>query len=172
MNILAELRDVDFGFVNLSVSEYRKRVAARAVLLKDNNVALMHVSKKGYYKLPGGGVDEGESVEQGLRRELLEETGCECEILKPVGVIKEFRDRTPLEHQSNCFLAKTSNVKCDPFFTEKERSEGMTLMWVPLTEAVNLIKNSTPSSYSGKFIVKRDLIFVEKAKEILNANNL
>jgi len=34
---------------------YRERTAGRVVLFdKDKNIALLHVAKSGYYKLPGG----------------------------------------------------------------------------------------------------------------------
>ena len=38
----------------------------------------------GAWLLPGGGVDEGESVEEGLRREMREETGLELDDIKAV----------------------------------------------------------------------------------------
>lgn len=38
---------------------------------------------------PGGGIRSGESPENAARRELLEETGCEIEGLKLVGLVEE-----------------------------------------------------------------------------------
>jgi 8-oxo-dGTP diphosphatase len=38
----------------------------------------------GAWLLPGGGVDDGESLETALRREMREETGCELESLSTV----------------------------------------------------------------------------------------
>ncbi|CAN5663505.1 NUDIX domain-containing protein [soil metagenome] len=55
------------------------RKAARAIILHDNKLVVMHRNKFGkeYDTLPGGNVEVGESPEEALRREVLEETGLE-----------------------------------------------------------------------------------------------
>jgi len=57
-------------------------VAVRAVILRDGLVALTAFDdESGYhYNLPGGGLEHGESLYAGLRREVREEMGCEIEI--------------------------------------------------------------------------------------------
>jgi ADP-ribose pyrophosphatase YjhB (NUDIX family) len=59
------------------------RNAARALILQDNNILLLR--KDGYeqgerFALPGGGQDLGETLEQALNRECLEEIGTRVEI--------------------------------------------------------------------------------------------
>lgn len=52
------------------------RRAARAIVIKDNNLLVMHRNKFGteYDTLPGGGVEVGEELEHAALRELDEET--------------------------------------------------------------------------------------------------
>ncbi|MBN2405750.1 MAG: NUDIX domain-containing protein [Coriobacteriia bacterium] len=62
------------------------RVRVAAVILVGSRLLLVRQRMSGepYYLLPGGGVDHGETLEQALRREVLEETGLECVIGEPL----------------------------------------------------------------------------------------
>lgn len=59
------------------INKYQKTIhrhAVRAVILDEDRI-LMVQSNKGDYKFPGGGIEKGESPEEALVREVLEETG-------------------------------------------------------------------------------------------------
>ena len=51
-----------------------ERFVVRALIEKDGLFA-MQQGKNGEYKIPGGGMDAGESIVQALAREVQEETG-------------------------------------------------------------------------------------------------
>ena len=72
------------------------RNTARALILQDNNILLLR--KDGYeqgerFALPGGGQDLGETLEQALHRECLEEIGSRIEIHDLVYVADCFKPR-------------------------------------------------------------------------------
>jgi len=59
---------------------------SRVVLVKRANEPL-----KGEWSLPGGAVDVGETLEEAIRREVLEETGLEVEVGPIVDVLDRIR---------------------------------------------------------------------------------
>jgi 8-oxo-dGTP diphosphatase len=61
-----------------------------AIILNANRVLLVERGKsplKGYWSLPGGVLETGEHLEEGVRREVLEETGL---IVEPLRIIEIF----------------------------------------------------------------------------------
>lgn len=157
---------VNYAYKNKSIV----REASRAVLFDDSNkIALLHVSKWSYYKLPGGGIDKGEDKQQALVRECLEETGCNIKIGKEIGKIVEHRGKWNILQTSYCYLASVLSKKGNPEFEQGEIDDGFELLWVNIDEALDLLKKSQPddSTYDGKFIVKRDVVILAAAKKII-----
>lgn len=151
-------------------SEYKLRECSRAVLFdKENKIPLLHVSKYGYYKLPGGGIEQGESKRKALIRECLEETGSKINILGKIGKVIEFRSQWNLKQVSYCYYGNIVS-KGQPQFTPKEKNRGMELKWCYLGKAIQKIRDHTPEKYSTFFVKQRDLSLLKKMEEIKKQN--
>ena len=72
-----------------------KRINSRAIVFEDDNVLLLFRRKqkdgiiKEYYAIPGGGVEENETLEEAAIRELKEELSIDIEIIKYLGSLEE-----------------------------------------------------------------------------------
>ncbi|HEX7737180.1 MAG TPA: NUDIX domain-containing protein [Ktedonobacteraceae bacterium] len=62
------------------------RVSVSALIFEEERVLLAHRRAIDWWNLPGGAVDPGETVAEGLSREVREETGLEIEVGQLVGV--------------------------------------------------------------------------------------
>lgn len=152
------------------------RVAARAVLVNDDGqIAIMNFSATGLYKLPGGGVDEGEEIESALNREIREETGYQITNVQPLGRTEEDRYFCNMHQTSWCFTAAVTNfVGTD--LTPEESAAGMNLQWVDSYEdAIAKIKNASmvdgEGSQTGLEMMKmREVAILEKAQQLTNSS--
>lgn len=146
------------------ISNWLHRSTARAIVLdEENHVGLLYVSSKNYYKLPGGGVEEDESLEEALKRECLEELGTEIFVVDEVGIIVEYREFERVHQTSHCFVAKVISEKMQPNFTEEELSSGFEIEWVKLSEGLRLLNLRQTVDSEGKFIEQRDFTFLSEA---------
>lgn len=166
MKILKTIYDTDIGYNNPAPQEYKLRSAARAVVFDaDKKVALLHATKKSYHKLPGGGVEEGEDMQTALKRELLEEIGCEANNLQDLGIIEEYRNGFEEHQTSHCFIASLVGEKGTNSLTEEEALDGFEPEWMDLETAIKTLESETNNeNYEARFIVLRDLTFLKEAK--------
>lgn len=177
MNTLLTITEQDFDSAKPVADTFRfmTREAARAVLLDDKNqVYLLNVSLHGYHKLPGGGIDEGEEVEQALERELMEEVGCKAKIIAEIGSIVEYRayEDGGLKQTSYCYLAKQIGEQLEPALEDGELAEGMFEVKArSIDAAIELLKNDQPDNLEGRFIQKRDLAFLTAAQLLIAHSN-
>jgi 8-oxo-dGTP diphosphatase len=76
----------------------------RILLVKRDTVPF-----KGYWALPGGRMELGETVEQTIVREVKEETGLDVTVVRKIGeyIEKGVKDDVEYEYYPTCFLVKT-----------------------------------------------------------------
>lgn len=150
-----------------AASVLKTRSAARGVVFDQHNkVALLPVTAHNYYKLPGGGIEEGEDTLEAFRRECLEEIGSDVEVVQELGSVVEYRVEFSLVQTSYCFVGKTIGDRKETAFTQHEMDQGFKqAVWVFLDEAIELMKNQA-NNYEGKFIVERDTFLLNKVKQL------
>ncbi len=88
----------------------KKRVSSRAIIIEDGKLLAMFRRKikedgsvKEYYVIPGGGLEENETLEENVIRELKEEFNVDIEIVKFLST-EEYEDTI-----ANYFLCKIIN---------------------------------------------------------------
>ena len=143
--------------------------SARTVIIDDNNLfAIIDVLNGEYFKIPGGGIETGETPKQAAIREALEETGCEVRISKKIGENNIVDEPKNTIYHSICYLANKVTTVGLPTFDDWEKLNQMKVIWVNIEQAISLFKKAKPVDYISKKINQRDLAFILKAKEILN----
>ncbi len=165
MKLLNEISDASLGRGEPETlgSNYELRKSARAILRKkDGNINLQHIKRDSFHKLPGGGLETGESIEEALRRELIEEAGCDCKIGELIGVVIEYRNKYNLIQISYAYIADVVGEIGEPQFEQAEIDEQLTNLWVSPEEALTKMKSDTPEKYEGHFILQREISFLEE----------
>lgn len=88
------------------------RVSSRAIIVEDGKLLTMFRRRikdgkiKEYYVIPGGGLEEGETLQQNVTRELKEEMNVDIKIL---GYLGRRDDETTSDNYFHCKI-----TKCEP----------------------------------------------------------
>lgn len=152
------------------IDEYITRV--KAVILNSNNEILLGYSRD-VYQFPGGHLEKDETNEEGLKRELLEETGMniETEHLKPYFLLKYYNKNYINSGKNRCNLIYYYFIKTDQkydlnnvHYDEREIEGNYKLFYIPIDKCKETILNAQ-SSEPRTSLMKEEMI---EALEICN----
>ena len=133
-----------------------RRPSVRGIIIRNGKIAMMHSRKYNYYKLPGGGIEPEETLEDTLIREVREESGL---IVKPE-TIKEFGYVRRIEKgryedifiQDNYyFLCETESTVMEQQLDDYEAEEEFTLEFVSIIDAISV--NESANHFEKENIV-------------------
>ena len=107
---------------------------ARAVVIRGDSILLVRAKGASNTFLPGGHIEFAETAHRALKRELLEETGCEIDVGEFLGAVEHlWPDSSRENHESNLvFCVKINGCPegGDPISME----EHLDLFWAKLSE--------------------------------------
>lgn len=134
----------------MEISPKHTVTAAAVVMNSDNKILLINGPKRGW-EIPGGRVEEGESLSSAVIRETKEETGIEIEIIKFCGIFQNVKESVC----NTIFLARpirgefrTSSESLEiGFFTVEEALHKIT--WKSFREQIEYCMNC-----SDQFLVE------------------
>ena len=139
----------------------KKRISCRAIIIEDGKILLSHETNGGTYMSPGGGLEENETNEQCVEREVLEETGYIVKATKPFITVNEYcYDTLYINRYFICEITGEGKRH----LTENEIYKKMEPEWVEISKAVEIFstyKSLTPdkeSLYLREFTILNKLI--------------
>lgn len=166
------IRQTNYTLDQLKDKKIFNRLAARAIVLKGEEILLIYTKRYNDYSLPGGGVDPDEDIEKALIRELQEETGAtSIKIIEEFGMYEEHRptyyEGYDLIHmQSYCYLCDTDKKLGDASPEQYEIENGSVPIWKNIHEAIEYNKNVIKENeHSMGLSIKRETFLLEAIRD-------
>ena len=164
MKLLAELTEELVGVGSEPIrhrGHYILRRSARAIVLNEKGeMAVQHIQKRQFHKLPGGGIEEGEIIEEALRRELREEVGCEVEILRPVGMVIEYQKE--MLQISYCFVVQVLGEIGPVSLEAGELADDQITEWIKPSLCLELMNAEFAKGDVARFKLAREIAFLQE----------
>ena len=107
----------------------------RGIVIRGGKLLLVYEKKTDRYFLPGGGVEEGETLAECCVRELREETGCVVAPHIHYLTLEEFYHE--YYFKSHYFVCGHIGV-CEKALTKREIENELEARWIDLNEAINI----------------------------------
>ena len=161
----------DDQYPNNGITHIRK--VSRGILFNDKKeICILKIygedifGLRDYYETPGGGVDDNESFEEAVIRELDEEVGVKSHIVAFIGEIEDYYNLIFRKNINRYFICKI-----DEFTRIHHVSEGDSmikdLLFVPLEEAISLYENMDELGIR-KLVKQRELPILKEVKRMID----
>ena len=125
--------------------EYKyKREGCRGIVINNGKILLSYERDVDQYLIPGGGIEDDESLVDCCKRELAEETGS---IVEP-----HTHYLTLEEYYNECYFISHYFIcdrvgECKSSLTDEEKARGLVPLWLDIDEAIRIF--SEYESYKG-----------------------
>ena len=156
---------------------YTDRPTVKAVIVNERDEVLLFCGG-----LPGGGVESGETLEEALARECMEEIGAVVRIEKELGTVIAYRKALKLKYVYTGFHCRLVSLGKPTTTIDHEMGKGG--VWEKRIDAINriqseinIIKNDKDAHtdfdryYARIFMRETALIFLKEVEEKSTNNN-
>jgi len=150
-----------------------ERHAARAIVLRGEDILLLYTERYHDYSLPGGGIDEGEDEVAGLIRELQEETGASgVRNIEAFARYDEYRpwyrnDADIIHMISHCYVCEIDEALGETAFESHEVSNGMKPVWMNIYQAIEHNEEVIANSEKKGLSIERETFLLKVIAEEL-----
>lgn len=131
MKLLQTINENDF-----EPQDYTIRKVVRSVILDESGENVLFFGSL----LVGGGVEEGESDEDAMHREAMEEVGAKIEIIRPLGEVITFRDYLKKKYVVHGYLCKQVGDFVEPTTQDPEEHEEKK-SWVNIKSGIQKLES-------------------------------
>ena len=144
------MKEIEILGANRFETFTKTRTGCRAVILREGKILLSHETGTGWWLVPGGGLEPGETPEECCIREVEEETGLLVKPLRQFLTLYEYYEE--YRYISHYFICEITG-RGQMHLTENEAARGLEPAWLPLSEAIELF--SKHQSYADTNEEKR-----------------
>ena len=153
--------------------DHNRNIARAIVYDEDGNFYFVRAERNDDFgqatiiETAGGGVEEGERLQDAIKRELKEELGVKVDVICKIGVVSDYYNLIHRHNINNYFLCKVE------FFGEKELTEDeinnfhLSTLKLSYEESIREYEYRS-NTRLGKLIANRELPVLHRAKEIID----
>jgi len=160
------MKEIIYNYDYLTEEEITEVVIrTKALIINKDNIYIGNES--GVFQFPGGHLEENETFDDCLKREILEETGIEIEnkeikrpFLKVVYMNKDWPEKGKNRQAEIYYYIIETNKKPNMKkvnYTERELENNYKVETFPLKNVIQIIKDNIPNNEKNK-VISRDMI--------------
>ena len=170
--IRIELQDTQWPYTYTD----HDREIVRAIVIDDRGyfyfVRAMRDDEFGkaeFIETSGGGVEDGETQEEAIKRELKEELGAEVEILGRIGIVSDYYNLIHRHNINHYFLCRALSFGSKNMTRDEVEDFHLSTLKLKYEDAVREYENCSNTKL-GRLIANRELPILKRAGEILEGS--